>query len=93
MRERKVKNTILLFIKKYICPQETCETTTMTTDQSAPVNVIINSCLNFNSGDEEDDNQRLVYGRSPEVIVRNSPRNNFPSYSNEDVSVRFRVFL
>lgn len=60
-------------------------TTTTTTDPSAHVNVLINASVSEPScllGAEEDDDRRLL-GRSP--------RNNFPSYSNEGVSVRFRV--
>lgn len=35
----------------------------------------------------DDDERRLI--RKPRLAP--SPRNNFPSYSNDDVSVRFRV--
>ncbi|XP_014217594.1 H(+)/Cl(-) exchange transporter 7 [Copidosoma floridanum] len=61
----------------------------MTTDPSAHINVLINSCISGSNSGDENDEQRLVTGRSP-VVARNSPRNNFPSYSNQDVRVRFR---
>ncbi|OXU19666.1 hypothetical protein TSAR_006094 [Trichomalopsis sarcophagae] len=62
----------------------------MTTDPSAHVNVLINASLSNTSltdaanVTEEEDDKRLLRPRS----LASTARNNFPSYSNEDVSVR-----
>lgn len=48
-------------------------------DPPTHINVMINSNAD-NCVDDEDDEEKLL-----------KPRNNFASYSNEDVNVRFRV--
>ncbi|XP_011503204.1 PREDICTED: H(+)/Cl(-) exchange transporter 7 [Ceratosolen solmsi marchali] len=60
----------------------------MTTDPSMRVNVLINASISNNSLDDdnnEDSDKKLIRPRTV-----SSPRNNFPSYSNDDISVRFR---
>ncbi|KAJ8664419.1 hypothetical protein QAD02_006081 [Eretmocerus hayati] len=51
------------------------------------INVLINTSNASLSGDEDERDDR---GRLLNRWIAGSPRNNFPSYSNEDVSVRFR---
>ncbi|XP_058795019.1 H(+)/Cl(-) exchange transporter 7 [Phymastichus coffea] len=64
----------------------------MTTDPSTHVNVLINATVSNNSlSGDEDDNHRLIRSSPrPPLVYGTSPRNNFPSYSHNDVSVRFR---
>lgn len=54
------------------------------TDTPTHINVMINSSIDDNVdssiNDDEDDRDRLL-----------KPRNNFASYSNENINVRFRV--
>lgn len=53
------------------------------TDMSTDVNVMINSSINDSvdsSVNDANDTEKLL-----------KPRNNFASYSNENINVRFRV--
>jgi hypothetical protein len=62
----------------------------MTTDPSTHMNVLINDNIsndNHNDANSDDDDKKLI---RPRIV--GSPRNNFPSYSNDDISVRFRVY-
>lgn len=66
----------------------------MTTDPLDHVNVLINASVSNNSLSGDEDDRRLVRSSPrPPAIYGSSPRNNFPSYSHDDVSVRFRVSI
>lgn len=46
-----------------------------------------------NVSDVEENNQGRDNSTEDERLVKSRPRNNFPSYSNAGVDVRFRVRL
>lgn len=49
------------------------------------------SVIVLNTSDVDESNQGRDNSTEDEKLVKSRPRNNFPSYSNEDVNVRFRV--
>lgn len=58
--------------------------TSPTTSSAILINDVVSECSLNDSRDSRDDKEKLVK-------QRNTPRNNFISYSNDDVNVRFRV--
>ncbi|XP_057341754.1 H(+)/Cl(-) exchange transporter 7 [Microplitis mediator] len=48
------------------------------------------SVIVLNTSDVDEGNQGRDNSTEDEKLVKSRPRNNFPSYSNEDVNVRFR---
>ncbi|XP_043478610.1 H(+)/Cl(-) exchange transporter 7 [Leptopilina heterotoma] len=57
--------------------------TSPTTSSAILINDVVSECSLNDSRDSRDDKEKLVK-------QRNTPRNNFISYSNDDVNVRFR---
>lgn len=56
------------------------------TEAERHVNVLINASV-----DETDHGRETAYNTDDERLLK--PRNNFASYSNDDVTVRFRVSI